>query len=146
MRSMHFFDVCICKSFRYLQNRKTINELPESMKNLQRKAWREATRRHRAKKMAQAAFSAPSMSQTPSLWPGLFFIFFYLRLCALWAKCAHFVYVYLWLTVYLSWMKIDTCVLTNQMYYNYVYGCVGPVHIKTKVCFRYIRYKIAQIN
>ncbi|GAA6091760.1 uncharacterized protein LOC113649726 isoform X1 [Tachysurus ichikawai] len=52
---------------RYLQNRKTINELPESMKNLQRKAWREATRRHRAKKMAQAAFSAPSMSQTPSL-------------------------------------------------------------------------------
>ncbi|XP_060717480.1 uncharacterized protein LOC132840102 [Tachysurus vachellii] len=52
---------------RYLQNRKTINELPESMKNLQRKAWREATRRHRAKKLAQAAFSATSMSQTPSL-------------------------------------------------------------------------------
>ncbi|KAG7317997.1 hypothetical protein KOW79_019032 [Hemibagrus wyckioides] len=52
---------------RYLQNRKTINELPEPMKNLQRKAWREATRRHRAKKLAQAALSASSMSQTPSL-------------------------------------------------------------------------------
>ncbi|MCJ8745432.1 hypothetical protein PDJAM_G00130130 [Pangasius djambal] len=52
---------------RYLQNRKTINELPEPMKKLQRKAWREATRRHRAKKLAQAALPATSMSQTPSL-------------------------------------------------------------------------------
>lgn len=67
MRSTHFFDVCICKPFRYLQNRKTINELPEPMKKLQRKAWREATRRHRAKKMAQAALSATSMSQTQTV-------------------------------------------------------------------------------
>ncbi|KAB5532871.1 hypothetical protein PHYPO_G00125110 [Pangasianodon hypophthalmus] len=52
---------------RYLQNRKTINEMPEPMKKLQRKAWREATRRHRAKKLAQAALPATSMSQTPSL-------------------------------------------------------------------------------
>ncbi|KAI5611907.1 hypothetical protein C0J50_0575 [Silurus asotus] len=50
---------------RYLQNRKTINELPEPMKKLQRKAWREATRRHRAKKLTQASSSAGSMSQTP---------------------------------------------------------------------------------
>ncbi|KAM9436901.1 uncharacterized protein Hap1MRO34_001249 isoform 2-T2 [Clarias gariepinus] len=52
---------------RYLQHRKTINELPEPMKNLQRKAWREATRRHRAKKLAQAALSSTSIPQPPSL-------------------------------------------------------------------------------
>lgn len=99
MRSIYFFDVCICKSFRYLQNRKTINELPEPMKNLQRKAWREATRRHRAKKLAQATLSASSMSQTPSLWPGHFFKNFYFILDSLLSgqKCAHFVYVYLWI-------------------------------------------------
>lgn len=69
---LHTSLTCVCKLFRYLQKRKTINELPEPMRKLQRKAWREATRRHRAKKLAQAALHTTSMSQTPSLWPGLF--------------------------------------------------------------------------
>ncbi|KAL7840160.1 hypothetical protein AOLI_G00254830 [Acnodon oligacanthus] len=40
---------------RYLQRRKTIADLSEPMKKLKRKAWREAARRHRARKLAQAA-------------------------------------------------------------------------------------------
>lgn len=35
---------------RYLSRRKTIADLPEPMKNLKRKAWREASKRHRARK------------------------------------------------------------------------------------------------
>ncbi|TSK20109.1 hypothetical protein Baya_1657 [Bagarius yarrelli] len=40
---------------RYQQNRKTINDLSESMKKMKRKAWRDAKRRNRAKKKVQAA-------------------------------------------------------------------------------------------
>ncbi|KAL7835968.1 hypothetical protein SRHO_G00283150 [Serrasalmus rhombeus] len=42
---------------RYLQRRKTIADLSEPMKKLKRKAWREAARRHRARKLAQATLS-----------------------------------------------------------------------------------------
>ncbi|XP_060756394.1 uncharacterized protein LOC132867475 isoform X5 [Neoarius graeffei] len=44
--------------------RKRIQDLPEPMQTLQRKAWREATRRHRARKMTQASLTASNMSQT----------------------------------------------------------------------------------
>ncbi|XP_026780713.3 uncharacterized protein LOC113533074 isoform X3 [Pangasianodon hypophthalmus] len=44
--------------------RKRIQDLPEPMQTLQRKAWREATRRHRARKMAQATLAATDMTQT----------------------------------------------------------------------------------
>ncbi|XP_076868694.1 uncharacterized protein LOC143519287 isoform X2 [Brachyhypopomus gauderio] len=37
---------------------RSIQELPEPMKKLKRKAWREATRRHRARKLAQAALAS----------------------------------------------------------------------------------------
>ncbi|XP_072548489.1 uncharacterized protein [Salminus brasiliensis] len=39
---------------RYLRRRKTIADLSEPMKNLKRKAWREASKRHRARKLAQS--------------------------------------------------------------------------------------------
>ncbi|XP_036414282.1 uncharacterized protein LOC118798823 [Colossoma macropomum] len=42
---------------RYLQRRKTIADLSEPMKKLKRKAWREAARRHRARKLAQATLT-----------------------------------------------------------------------------------------
>ncbi|XP_017564218.1 uncharacterized protein LOC108433882 [Pygocentrus nattereri] len=42
---------------RYLQRRKTIADLSEPMKKLKRKAWREAARRHRARKVAQATLA-----------------------------------------------------------------------------------------
>ncbi|XP_066535268.1 uncharacterized protein [Hoplias malabaricus] len=42
---------------RYLRRRKTIADLSEPMKNLKRKAWREAARRHRARKQAQMALT-----------------------------------------------------------------------------------------
>ncbi|KAG9283709.1 hypothetical protein AMEX_G2507 [Astyanax mexicanus] len=37
---------------RYLSRKKTIADLPEPMKNLKRKAWREASKRHRARKLS----------------------------------------------------------------------------------------------
>ncbi|KAK2815275.1 hypothetical protein Q7C36_023541 [Tachysurus vachellii] len=47
--------------------RKRIQDLPEPMQRLQREAWREATRRHRARKSAQATVSATDV--TPTLDP-----------------------------------------------------------------------------
>ncbi|XP_046733547.1 uncharacterized protein LOC124403814 [Silurus meridionalis] len=44
---------------RSFRRRKRIQDLPEPMQKLQREAWREATRRHRARKMEQAT-SAPT--------------------------------------------------------------------------------------
>ena len=55
---MYVFDVpgClrVCLLSRYLKRRKTIADLSEPMKNMKRKAWREAARRHRARKTAEA--------------------------------------------------------------------------------------------
>ncbi|KAL6462222.1 hypothetical protein MHYP_G00286440 [Metynnis hypsauchen] len=47
---------------RYLQRRKTIADLSEPMKKLKRKAWREAARRHRARKLAQATLAHEHMA------------------------------------------------------------------------------------
>ncbi|XP_060756393.1 uncharacterized protein LOC132867475 isoform X4 [Neoarius graeffei] len=47
---------------RYHQRKKTINDLSEPMKKLKRKAWREAKKRHRARKQVQA--TATYMIQT----------------------------------------------------------------------------------
>ncbi|XP_017308264.1 uncharacterized protein LOC108256184 isoform X3 [Ictalurus punctatus] len=49
---------------RSLRRRKRIQDLPEPMQKLQREAWREATRRHRARKMAQASLADTNMPQT----------------------------------------------------------------------------------
>ncbi|KAK1806418.1 hypothetical protein P4O66_004931 [Electrophorus voltai] len=52
---------------RYRRRSKSIQELSEPMKKLKRKAWREATRRHRARKLAQANFTPPHATQTANL-------------------------------------------------------------------------------
>ncbi|KAK3515398.1 hypothetical protein QTP70_018894 [Hemibagrus guttatus] len=52
---------------RSLRRRKRIQDLPEPMQKLQREAWREATRRHRARKMAQATVASTDI--TPTLDP-----------------------------------------------------------------------------
>ncbi|KAI4891391.1 hypothetical protein NFI96_024976 [Prochilodus magdalenae] len=47
---------------RYLKRRKTIADLSEPMKNMKRKAWREAARRHRARKTAEATVTHVHMA------------------------------------------------------------------------------------
>lgn len=69
--SHKFFSCDVCFEnllpSRSLRRRKRIQDLPEPMQRLQREAWREATRRHRARKSAQATVSATDV--TPTLDP-----------------------------------------------------------------------------
>ncbi|XP_062841855.1 uncharacterized protein LOC134301186 isoform X2 [Trichomycterus rosablanca] len=47
----------------YMRRKKSIQDLSEPIKELKRKAWREAARRHRARKMSQRTISNPYMMQ-----------------------------------------------------------------------------------
>ncbi|KAI5611908.1 hypothetical protein C0J50_0576 [Silurus asotus] len=49
---------------RSFRRRKRIQDLPEPMQKLQREAWREATRRHRARKMEQATSASTDTNRT----------------------------------------------------------------------------------